>query len=100
MTCSSHRDLPPLRGAIVGSGPLGPSVGQLLRAEGVDCLILELQDRDQVANRIRAVVLETVNTDLMHRFEIGVRMDSEGFTSPTMRHRRLFSLATGRASYR
>ncbi|KQM20753.1 4-hydroxybenzoate 3-monooxygenase [Novosphingobium sp. Leaf2] len=64
--------------AIIGSGPAGLMLGHLLRAEGIDCLILERQDREYVESRIRAGVLETTTTDLMHRLGIDARMDSEG----------------------
>ena len=53
--------------AIIGAGPSGLLLGHLLRAAGVDCIILERQTRAYVESRIRAGVLETVTTDLLHR---------------------------------
>jgi p-hydroxybenzoate 3-monooxygenase len=64
--------------AIIGAGPAGLLLGHLLRAEGIDCIILERQTRDHVESRIRAGVLETVTTDLMRRLGVDGRMNSEG----------------------
>ncbi len=64
--------------AIIGSGPSGLLLGHLLRAEGIDCVILERQDRAYVESRIRAGVLETVTTDLMHQLGIDARLNAEG----------------------
>lgn len=63
--------------AIIGSGPAGLLLGHLLKAEGIDCVILERQTRDHVESRIRAGVLETVTTDLMHRLGLDERMNRE-----------------------
>ncbi|MCG6119580.1 MAG: 4-hydroxybenzoate 3-monooxygenase [Blastomonas sp.] len=63
--------------AIIGSGPAGLLLGHLLRAEGIDCVILERQNRAHVESRIRAGVLETVTTDLMHRLGLDERMNRE-----------------------
>lgn len=64
--------------AIIGSGPAGLMLGHLLKAEGIDCMVLERQTRAHVESRIRAGVLETVTTDIMHRLGLGARMDAEG----------------------
>ena len=64
--------------AIIGAGPAGLLLGHLLRAEGVDCVIVERQTRPYVESRIRAGVLETVTTDLLHRLGIDARLDAEG----------------------
>ena len=63
--------------AIIGSGPAGLMLGHLLKAEGIDCVVLERQSRAHVESRIRAGVLETVTTDLMHRLELDERMNRE-----------------------
>ncbi len=44
---------------IIGAGPAGLLLGHLLRAEGIDCVVLERQSPDYVLGRIRAGVLET-----------------------------------------
>jgi p-hydroxybenzoate 3-monooxygenase len=64
--------------AIVGAGPAGLLLGHLLRADGIDCVVLERQTRAYVESRIRAGVLETVTTDLLHRLGIDARLDAEG----------------------
>jgi p-hydroxybenzoate 3-monooxygenase len=63
--------------AIIGSGPAGLLLGHLLKAEGIDCVILERQTREHVESRIRAGVLETVTTDLMRRLGLDERMNRE-----------------------
>ncbi len=64
--------------AIIGAGPAGLLLGHLLRAEGIDCVIIERQSPDYVMGRIRAGVLETVTTDLLHRLGIDARLNAEG----------------------
>lgn len=64
--------------AIVGAGPSGLLLGHLLRAEGIDCVVVERQSRDYVLGRIRAGVLETVTTDLMTRLGVDARLKAEG----------------------
>jgi p-hydroxybenzoate 3-monooxygenase len=64
--------------AIVGSGPSGLLLGHLLRAAGIDCVIVERQSREHVEGRIRAGVLETVTVDLMRRLGVDARMNAEG----------------------
>ena len=63
---------------IVGAGPAGLLLGHLLRAAGIDCIIVERQDRAYVESRIRAGVLETVTTDLLHRLGIDRRLNEQG----------------------
>jgi len=64
--------------AIIGSGPSGLLLGHLLRAAGIDCVIVERQSADYVLSRIRAGVLETVTTDLMHRLGIDAGLNANG----------------------
>ncbi|MFA7587792.1 MAG: FAD-dependent monooxygenase, partial [Novosphingobium sp.] len=45
--------------AIVGAGPAGLLLGHLLRAEGIDVVVIERASADYVLGRIRAGVLET-----------------------------------------
>lgn len=63
--------------AIIGGGPAGLLLGHLLKAEGIDCVILERQTRAHVESRIRAGVLETVTTDLMRRLGLDARLNRE-----------------------
>jgi len=64
--------------AIIGAGPAGLLLGHLLRAEGVDCVILERQSRAYIEGRIRAGVLETITTDLLHRLGIDAGLNAHG----------------------
>jgi p-hydroxybenzoate 3-monooxygenase len=76
---------------IIGAGPAGLLLGHLLRADGVDCVIIERRSRDYVESRIRAGVLETVTTDLLRRLGIDDGLDrygmrEEGFNLATDDH--------------
>jgi len=64
--------------AIVGGGPAGHLLGQLLFKAGIDAVIIERQSRDYVLGRIRAGVLEQVSIDLMDEAGVGQRMHAEG----------------------
>lgn len=64
--------------AIIGAGPAGLLLGHLLRAEGIDCVIVENQSPEYVLGRIRAGVLERVTVDLMRRLGLDARMNAEG----------------------
>lgn len=63
---------------IIGAGPAGLLLGHLLRAEGVDCVVLERQTPEYVLGRIRAGVLETITVELMERVGLDARMKAEG----------------------
>ncbi|KPL66900.1 4-hydroxybenzoate 3-monooxygenase [Erythrobacter sp. SG61-1L] len=63
---------------IIGAGPAGLMLGHLLRAEGIECVVLERQSGDYVLGRIRAGVLETVTVDLMARLGLDARLKAEG----------------------
>jgi len=64
--------------AIVGAGPAGLLLGHLLRAEGIDAVVVERQSADYVLGRIRAGVLERTTTDLLDQLGLGARMHKEG----------------------
>lgn len=63
---------------IVGAGPSGLLLGQLLHKAGVEAIIVERQSGDYVLSRIRAGVLEQVCTDLLDEAGVGERMHREG----------------------
>ena len=63
---------------IIGAGPSGLLLGHLLRASGVDCIVVERQSPDYVLGRIRAGVLEAVTTGLMERLGLDRRLRAEG----------------------
>ena len=64
--------------AIIGAGPAGLLLGHLLRAEGIECLVLERQTPGHVLSRIRAGVLEAITVDLMERLGLDARLKAEG----------------------
>ena len=64
--------------AIIGAGPSGLLLGQLLHKAGIDAVILERQTGDYVLSRIRAGVLEQVCIDLLDEADVGQRMHREG----------------------
>jgi p-hydroxybenzoate 3-monooxygenase len=64
--------------AIIGAGPAGLLLGHLLRAEGIECVIVERTSQPRVEARIRAGVLERTTTDLLHRLGIDERLNQEG----------------------
>jgi len=64
--------------AIIGSGPSGLLLGQLLTSIGVDNVILERSSREHVLERIRAGVLEEGTCDLLDQAGAGERMRREG----------------------
>ncbi|WP_447782008.1 4-hydroxybenzoate 3-monooxygenase [Pseudomonas plecoglossicida] len=64
--------------AIIGAGPSGLLLGQLLHKAGISNVILERQSPDYVLGRIRAGVLEQGMVDLLRRAGVSERMDAEG----------------------
>jgi p-hydroxybenzoate 3-monooxygenase len=64
--------------AIIGAGPSGLLLGQLLHKAGIDNVVLERQTGDYVLGRIRAGILEQVCIDLMDEAGVGERMHKEG----------------------
>ncbi|WP_057402135.1 4-hydroxybenzoate 3-monooxygenase [Pseudomonas amygdali] len=64
--------------AIIGSGPSGLLLGQLLQRAGIDNVIVERKDPDYILSRIRAGVLEQGMTDLLREAGVNERMDAEG----------------------
>jgi p-hydroxybenzoate 3-monooxygenase len=63
---------------IIGAGPAGLLLGHLLRAEGIECVVLERRTGDYVLSRIRAGVLETITASLMERLGLDARLKTEG----------------------
>lgn len=64
--------------AIIGGGPSGLMLSQLLHLKGIDNIVLERQSREYVLGRIRAGVLEHGFAKLMREAQCGERMDREG----------------------
>ncbi len=64
--------------AIIGGGPAGLLLSQLLHRAGIASVVLERRSRDYVLGRIRAGVLEQGLTEMLRRAGVGERMDREG----------------------
>jgi p-hydroxybenzoate 3-monooxygenase len=63
---------------IIGGGPSGLMLSQLLHLAGIDTIVLEKSSREHVLSRIRAGVLEHGFAKLMREAKCGERMDREG----------------------
>lgn len=63
---------------IIGGGPSGLLLSQLLHLQGIETIVLERQSREYVLGRIRAGVLEHGFGKLMREARCGERMDREG----------------------
>ena len=88
---------------IIGAGPAGLLLGQLLHRNGIDNLILERQTAEHVLGRIRAGVIEQVAVDLIDEAGVGERMHREGLVHDGtqicvegVRHRIDFRALTGK----
>jgi p-hydroxybenzoate 3-monooxygenase len=64
--------------AIIGAGPSGLLLGQLLSNAGIDNVILERQTGEYVLGRIRAGVLEEGTAGMLDEAGVGARMRKEG----------------------
>ena len=64
--------------AIVGAGPSGLLLSQLLSREGIDSVVLERESREHVQARIRAGLLEWTTVELLQEAGVGERMMREG----------------------
>ncbi len=65
--------------AIIGGGPSGLLLSQLLHQRGIDSVVLERKTKDHVLSRIRAGVLEVGFVNLMREAGVAERMDRECF---------------------
>jgi p-hydroxybenzoate 3-monooxygenase len=89
--------------AIIGAGPAGLLLGQLLHKVGIDNVILERHTGEYVLGRIRAGVIEQVAVDLIDEAGVGARMHEEGLVHDGtqicvegVRHRIDFKELTGK----
>ena len=64
--------------AIIGAGPAGLLLGQLLARSGIDAVILEARPRSYIENRVRAGVLEHQTASVIEAVGAGARMCREG----------------------
>ncbi len=63
---------------IIGSGPSGLLLSQLLHLQGIDNVVLERRSQEYVLGRIRAGVLEQGAVDMLRAAGVADRMDREG----------------------
>ena len=64
--------------AIIGSGPAGLLLSELLRKVGIDAVVIDRQSRSHIEARIRAGVLEWGTVEALRAAGVGARMDREG----------------------
>lgn len=64
--------------AIIGAGPAGLLLGQLLYKAGIDHIIVEQRSADYVASRIRAGILEQVSVDLLEKADVDQNLKAHG----------------------
>ena len=64
--------------AIIGAGPAGLLLSELLYRRGVSSIVLEKCSRSHVLSRIRAGVLEQTTVDVFRANGLSERMDREG----------------------
>ncbi len=89
---------------IVGAGPAGLLLSQLLHLQGIESVVLERHDRAYVEQRVRAGVLEYGTAETLREAGVGKRMDAEGLPHEgtelrfaRRRHRIDFAELTGRS---
>ena len=89
---------------IIGAGPAGLLLAQLLARRGVDSVVLESRSRAYVEARIRAGVLEHATVELLTEAGVGARLHAEGLRHdgvhlqwPGERHRLDFAELCGRS---
>ncbi len=89
--------------AIVGAGPAGLVLAQLLHLEGIDSVVLETRSREYVESRVRAGVLEHGTVELLTEIGVGSRLHEQGLAHHGLelqfegaRHRIDLSGLTGR----
>ncbi len=64
--------------AIIGAGPAGMLLSQILHRNGIDHVVVERQTRSYVLDRVRAGVLEWSSVEVIRAAGVGERMDREG----------------------
>ena len=64
--------------AIIGGGPSGLLLSQLLNRSGIETIVLERASRQHVLSRIRAGVLESGTVEMLRQAGVSERMDREG----------------------
>ncbi|CAN5828410.1 4-hydroxybenzoate 3-monooxygenase [soil metagenome] len=63
--------------AIIGAGPAGLTLGQMLVKQGIDAVVIEQRSRDYVQARVRAGILEHATVDVLTDLGVGDRLSRE-----------------------
>jgi p-hydroxybenzoate 3-monooxygenase len=71
--------------AIIGGGPAGMLLSELLHRQGIESVVLERQSREYVLARIRAGVLEPTTVDVLRANGLAERMDRDGHVHDGMK---------------
>ncbi|HUQ53262.1 MAG TPA: 4-hydroxybenzoate 3-monooxygenase [Gammaproteobacteria bacterium] len=79
---------------IIGAGPSGLLLAQLLDRSGIDSVVLERRSRDYVLSRVRAGVIEQGTVAILREAGVGTRLEREG-----LKHHGV-EIATGEQRYR
>src|SRR3954447_16390867 len=79
---------------IVGAGPAGLILAQLLHREGIESVILEARSRDYVEHRVRAGLLEQGTVDLLESMGVADRLHEEA-----LEHHGIYLQFDGRREY-
>ena len=66
--------------AIIGGGPAGLLLSQILHLNGIDTVVLERRSREYVLSRIRAGVLESGTVSMLEQAEVAERLRRESDT--------------------
>jgi p-hydroxybenzoate 3-monooxygenase len=77
--------------AIIGAGPAGLLLAQLLHQRGIESVVLEARSREYLEHRVRAGVLEHQSVEILDAAGVGARMRREG-----LRHEGIFLRFNGR----
>jgi p-hydroxybenzoate 3-monooxygenase len=63
---------------IVGAGPSGLTLAQLLHGAGIDSVVLERRSRDYVLGRVRAGVIERGTVQILRKAGVAARLERQG----------------------
>ncbi len=63
---------------IVGAGPAGLMLSQLLRLRGIHSIVLEAKSRTYCEERVRAGILEHTSVQMLHDAGVGARLERDG----------------------